>query len=67
MTTAQLETRKVPEERCAALWRFAQLLRAGYSRRQASALAGRRDVDLHLAVDLLRNGCPVETALGILL
>ena len=67
MTTAQLETKLVPEERCIARWRFAQLLRAGYGRRQASVIAGRRDVDLHLAVDLLENGCPVETALRILL
>jgi hypothetical protein len=67
MTTAQPQTRRVPEERCVALWRFAQLLRAGYGRRQASVIAGRREVDLHLAVDLLHNGCPVETALGILL
>jgi hypothetical protein len=67
MTTAQLATRRVPEERCIELWRFAQLLRAGYGRRQASLIAGRRDVDLHLAVDLLQNGCPVETALKILL
>lgn len=67
MTTAQLETRRVPEERCVALWRFAELLHAGYGRRQASVIAGRRDVDLHLAVGLLENGCPVETALRILL
>lgn len=67
MTTAQLQTRPVPEERCVALWRFAQLRHAGYGRREASLIAGRRDVDLHLAVDLLQNGCPVETALEILL
>jgi hypothetical protein len=36
MTTAQLQPRKVPEDRCVALWRFEQLLRAGYGRRQAS-------------------------------
>ena len=67
MTTAQLETKRLPEERCVARWRFAQLLGAGYDQRQASLIAGRRDVDLHLAVDLLQNGCPVETALRILL
>ena len=67
MTTAQLETRRTPEERCVELWRFAQLLRAGYGRRQAFLIAGRRDVDLHLAVDLLQRGCTVETALRILL
>jgi hypothetical protein len=67
MTTAQVETRGTPEERCVELWRFAQLLRAGYGRRQAFRIAGRRDVDLHLAVDLLQRGCTIETALRILL
>jgi hypothetical protein len=67
MTTAQLEPKKVPEERCVALWRFGQLRQAGYGRRQASTLAQRRDVDLHLAVRLRRDGCPVDTALRILL
>jgi len=32
-----------------------------------SALAERSDVDLHHAVDLLRNGCPPSTAVRILL
>lgn len=67
MTTAQLETGRIPEERCVELWRFAQLLRAGYPRREALVIASRRHVDLHLAVDLVENGCPVETALEILL
>jgi hypothetical protein len=48
-------------------WRAEQLLRAGYSRDDASMLAGRRDVDLHLATRLLASGCPQETALRILL
>lgn len=48
-------------------WRAEQLLRAGYSRDDASMLAGRRDVDLHLATRLLAGGCPQETALRILL
>lgn len=67
MTTAQLEPKNLPEERCVALWRFEQLLQAGYGRRQASVLARRRDVDLHLAVRLRRDGCPADTALRILL
>jgi hypothetical protein len=67
MTTAQLNARKLPEERCVALWRFGQLLKAGYDRRQASLLARRRDVDLHLAVRLRRDGCPADTAVRILL
>jgi hypothetical protein len=67
MSTAQLDPRTVAEERCVALWRFEQLLSAGYPRRPAARLARRRDVDLHLAVRLRRDGCPVETALRILL
>lgn len=67
MTTAQLHPERATEERCVARWRFAQLLRAGYGRRAASQVAGRPDVDLHLAVDLVQRGCPVDTALKILL
>jgi len=33
----------------------------------AAKLAVRHDVDLHLAADLLRQGCSVELALEILL
>ena len=35
--------------------------------RAASLLAARMDVDLHFAIDLLRNGCAPELALQILL
>jgi hypothetical protein len=48
-------------------WRGQELKRAGYDRRAATELAGRHDVDLHLATDLLRRGCPQELALSILL
>ena len=47
-------------------WRFEVLFRAGYSRNQAFVLA-RHDVDLHRAAELLDRGCPVETAMEILL
>ena len=47
-------------------WRFEVLARAGYSRNQALLLA-RHGVDLHMATELLERGCPVETALEILL
>ena len=67
MTTALLQRRRESEGRCVSLWRFEQLLRAGYDRRAASAIARRRDVDLHLAVELAGVGCPVDTALRILL
>jgi hypothetical protein len=48
-------------------WRAEELERVGYSRRDARQLAARHDVDLHLAIDLLRQGCPVPVALQILL
>jgi hypothetical protein len=47
-------------------WRFEVLFRAGYSRNQAFLLA-RRGADLHRATELLERGCPVETAIEILL
>jgi hypothetical protein len=49
------------------MWRLEELQRAGYERRMARNLAERSDVDLQLATGLLRQGCPVDTALKILL
>jgi hypothetical protein len=43
------------------------LERAGYDRRSAAVLACRKDVDLHQAIGLLKNGCTPELALRILL
>jgi hypothetical protein len=48
-------------------WRAHELERAGYSTEAAAQLAGRHDVDLHHAVELLLSGCPAEIALRILL
>jgi len=48
-------------------WRAEELERAGYSVRDAAELAARHDVDLHLAIDLVRQGCPIQVALQILL
>ena len=47
-------------------WRLDQLRQAGYTSARAHELAGRNDVDLHLACDLLARGCPEETAFAIL-
>jgi hypothetical protein len=47
-------------------WRAQELERAGYPREAAAELAGRHDVDLHRAVELLEHGCPPELALDIL-
>ena len=49
------------------LWRIAQLARAGYNSECAVELAMADNVDLHVATDLLRRGCPFETATRILL
>lgn len=48
-------------------WRAEALSRAGYNDLDAAAIASRHDIDLHLATDLLRMGCPNDLALRILL
>jgi hypothetical protein len=48
-------------------WRTQELSRAGYDRQAAAELATRHDVDLHVAVDLVRRGCNQDLALEILL
>jgi hypothetical protein len=48
-------------------WRAEQLESAGYRSEEAAKLARRADVDLHVAIDLVRQGCPAELALQILL
>jgi hypothetical protein len=47
-------------------WRLEQLRRAGYAGERARELAGRGDVDLHAACDLLARGCPEDVAFAIL-
>lgn len=47
-------------------WRFEVLSRAGYSREDAFRLAC-EGADLHRAAELLERGCPVDTAVKILL
>jgi hypothetical protein len=49
------------------LWREEELARVGYEHETARDLAERVYVDLHLAMDLLRRGCPADTAVRILL
>lgn len=48
-------------------WRFMELLRAGYPSEDALVLATNSDVDLHAAADLVRRGCPPDTAKRIML
>jgi len=58
---------KITEHDLVRRWRFDELARAGYPPSAALVVSGRSDIDLHAAVRLLRRGCPVETALRILL
>jgi hypothetical protein len=48
-------------------WRLDQLRRAGYPLWDALVLSARSDVDVHRASRLLAGGCPVRTALRILI
>jgi hypothetical protein len=49
------------------LWRKAELVRAGYDHAAADLIAGREDIGLHEAIDLLEHSCPQDVALLILL
>jgi hypothetical protein len=66
MAAAELTKQETEKERIER-WRADELVRAGFEPAAASLLAGRADVDLHYAADLLRRGCPPEVALDILL
>jgi hypothetical protein len=66
MTLHEPETRETEAERVVR-WRLEQLVRAGFDEAAALLLAAMRNVDLHRASDLLRHGCPADTALRILL
>ena len=66
MSVVETQIHETEDERVAR-WRLEQLTRAGYEETAALVLADLVDVDLHLAVDLVRQGCPSDTALRILL
>jgi hypothetical protein len=65
MTAAEIQDRKELEQ--VEAWRLAELERAGYSRDVAGEIARRHDIDLHMAVDLVKGGCTPELAARILL
>jgi hypothetical protein len=67
MTAAGADVRVETEIERIEAWRAEELQRAGYDAASAEKLAVRHDVDLHVAADLIRSGCSVELALGILL
>jgi hypothetical protein len=59
--------RVLDEEERIVVWRAEELERAGFRPAIAKALAAHKDVDLHLALDLVKNGCPHDTAIRIIL
>jgi hypothetical protein len=65
MTAAETQDRTELER--VEAWRREELERAGYGVAAARELARRHDVDLHMAIALLQNGCPAEVAVKILL
>ena len=67
MTAAQTTTPLETEIERIEGWRLEELERAGYSGHAAASLAGRHDIDLHRATELLLAGCPEDIALRILL
>jgi hypothetical protein len=66
-TAAELDLDFDAEAERVLLWREEELERVGYERETARSLAERAYVDLHLAMDLMRRGCPAETAVRILI
>jgi hypothetical protein len=66
MPAAELELEFNAEAELIRSWRLEALERAGYARAAAEQLADLPHVDLHMAVALLRSGCPQATALRIL-
>ena len=67
MTAAQIQLPLDTELERIEQWRAEELERAGYGVADAEELAARHDVDLHLAVELLKRGCAPELAMSILL
>jgi hypothetical protein len=67
MTAADVHVQTDTELERVEHWRAEELVRAGYDPSDAIALAARHDIDLHLAVELVEQGCPYETAIEILI
>ena len=67
MTAADVQLVTETELERVEHWRAEELVRAGYDPGDAIALAARHDIDLHMAVELVEQGCPHETAIDILI
>ena len=57
---------RIPRPGCSS-WRIEQLMAVGFDSDAAFVLALDRNVDLHQATELVRRGCPPETAFRILI
>jgi hypothetical protein len=66
LPAVELDINIDPEAELVRAWRIEELVRAGYTPEHAQELADLNYVDLHLATDLLRQGCSAELALQIL-
>jgi hypothetical protein len=66
VSAIEIQSERQTEEHRVLTWRRQELERAGYDEHIAQMLSELRYVDLHLAMRLLRRGCPAETALKIL-
>ena len=67
MTAAQFEQLEETEAVEVLRWRFDVLIRVGFGIEDAAVLAANVEIDLHAAENLMRRGCPSETALRILI
>ena len=67
MTSTEFEHADEREIERIIRWRLEQLQQAGYEHQQALAIAADTEIDLHLATNLLRRGCPPTLAGHILL
>ena len=67
MSAAEIELYVETEQERIERWRAEELERAGYTPGAAGQLAMSKEVDLHVAVELLERGCSPELALRILL
>ena len=67
LTAAEFETLDEREVEDVLRWRLRELINAGYTCDDALILTTHVEVDLALAIDLPRRGCPHATAMRILL
>ena len=66
LASAEVTTQVDTERERVTQWRIAQLAAAGYDNESALLIGIDFSIDLHRALDLLKRGCSVDTALQIL-